>query len=152
MAPAPPSPLAPPRYRLAPAALSPGSALRFTPWAAPASHRCPEFEHIARFGEAEIVKDVRGRLRLRGGTPEDQAAARAWAAQFMSRPLSEPPRLKYTILPRPERPAAQQRPLPPTPPVRQPPTPEKQLRQYLINNHPALQTAHSQPDAPAPVA
>jgi hypothetical protein len=55
---------------------------RRDPWPA-----APEFERIARFGDAEIVNDLRGRLSIRGGAPEAQAAARAWAAQFLSRPL-----------------------------------------------------------------
>ncbi len=93
---------------------------RRDPWPA-----APEFEHIARFGDAEIVKDLRGRLSIRGGTAEDQAAARAWAALFLNGPLHQRPQIRYTIMPRPERPAPQQRPLAPLPPVCQPPTPEE---------------------------
>jgi hypothetical protein len=41
---------------------------RRDPWPAP-----PEFELIASFGDAQIVKDLSNRLHLRGGTPEEQA-------------------------------------------------------------------------------
>lgn len=62
---------------------------RRDPWPA-----APEFEHIARFGDAEIVKDLRGRLHLRGSTPEDNARARAWQARFLSGPKLPSP---YTV-------------------------------------------------------
>jgi hypothetical protein len=115
---------------------------RRDPWPA-----APEFRLIASFGDAQIVKDLSNRLHLRGGSPEDQAGARAWAAQFLSGPLHETRPLRYTIMPRPERPAPPPRPLPP-PPVRELPTPEEQLRQYLANNLP-LTAAHPRPSSAA---
>ncbi len=62
---------------------------RRDPWPAP-----PEFELIASFGGAQIVKDWCGRIGIRGGTAEDQAEARAWQAQFLSGPKLPPP---YTV-------------------------------------------------------
>jgi hypothetical protein len=44
-----------------------------------------EEETVASFGDARIVKTLDGRLELRGGSPEDQQAARAWGRQFLSR-------------------------------------------------------------------
>lgn len=69
---------------------------RRDPWPA-----APDFTTLARFGEAEIVQDLAGRLHLRGGALVDQAAARAWAAQFLSGPLHLVEPRRYTVLPRP---------------------------------------------------
>jgi hypothetical protein len=55
------------------------------------SQRGTEFDLIASFGGAQLVKDPAGRLSIRGGTPEDQAAARAWQAQFLTGPKDPPP-------------------------------------------------------------
>jgi hypothetical protein len=38
---------------------------------------------IATFGEANLVKDLDGRVQLVGGSPQDQQSARAWAARFL---------------------------------------------------------------------
>jgi hypothetical protein len=82
---------------------------RRDPWPA-----APEFEHIAHFGGAEIVKGLSGRFILRAGREADQAEARAWGARFLSRPLHETREVRYTLIQRPER---------PKPPQRQWPTP-----------------------------
>jgi hypothetical protein len=42
-----------------------------------------ESEIIAVFGDAQIVKHLNGALQLRGGSVEDQRAAREWADKFM---------------------------------------------------------------------
>jgi hypothetical protein len=101
---------------------------RRDPWPA-----APEFQLLASFGAAQTVKDLSNRLHLRGGTPEDRAEAHAWAAQFLSGTLHETRPLRYTIMPRPERPAPTPRPLPPPRPEL---TLEERLRQYLANNPP----------------
>jgi hypothetical protein len=116
---------------------------RRDPWPA-----APEFEHLARFGDAEIVKDLRGRLHLRGGTPEDQAAARAWADRFLSVPLhAERPR-SYSILSPPNQPSAINHQPFPLPPPRPELTPEERWRHYLTNN-PPLEPRHPRPGSPA---
>ena len=101
------------------------------PWPA-----APEFEHIARFGDAEIVKDLRGRFHLHGGGEADQAEARAWAARFISRPLYEPREVRYTLIQWPERPKRPQRQWP-TPKPRPLPTADEQWEQYCANNPPS---------------
>jgi hypothetical protein len=42
-----------------------------------------ESEVIATFGGAQLVKHLNGRFELRGGSVEDQRAAREWANTFM---------------------------------------------------------------------
>lgn len=41
-----------------------------------------EDEVIAAFGEAELVRRATGRYELRGGTPDDHAAALEWCSLF----------------------------------------------------------------------
>ncbi len=48
-------------------------------WAPP-----PEFESIAAFGGAQILKSLDGKLTIRGGTDAEQAQARDWMARFLS--------------------------------------------------------------------
>ncbi len=38
---------------------------------------------IASFGEARLMKRADGRLELRGGTADDQTAAKEWISLFM---------------------------------------------------------------------
>ena len=45
---------------------------------------------IATFGQARIVRRLDGSCELRGGTPDDQAAARKWASMFMHGCLHHP--------------------------------------------------------------
>jgi hypothetical protein len=40
---------------------------------------------IAGFGGAKILSDLDGKIEIRGGTPEEQAQARAWQKQFLTR-------------------------------------------------------------------
>lgn len=40
-------------------------------------------EHIAAWGEAELIRHLDGRYGLRGGTPEDRQAAREWISMFL---------------------------------------------------------------------
>lgn len=42
-----------------------------------------EATEIAGFGEARLVKKLSGRFELRGGSPADRTAARAWCSLFM---------------------------------------------------------------------
>jgi hypothetical protein len=46
----------------------------------------PEFkdegEVIARFGDARLLRFLDGKIELRGGSNEDQAAARKWMSMF----------------------------------------------------------------------
>jgi len=44
-----------------------------------------EFEVIASFGGAELVKRLNGKVELRGGSVEDQREAREWIAKFLPR-------------------------------------------------------------------
>ena len=46
----------------------------------------PEFrdegEVIARFGEARLIRFLDGKTELRGGSQDDQSAAREWMSMF----------------------------------------------------------------------
>lgn len=46
----------------------------------------PEFkdegEIIARFGDAKLIRFLDGKMELRGGSNEDQIAAREWMSMF----------------------------------------------------------------------
>ena len=42
-----------------------------------------EVEVIARFGSVELVKDLSGKLELRGGSDEDRRQAKEWMDKFM---------------------------------------------------------------------
>ena len=93
------------------------------PWPA-----APEFERLTTFGGAELVQDLRGRVSLRGGTPEDQARARAWVAQFMrSASLYEPPQAPLAAACPP---AADARRTPPSLPGHQQPHPAGTVSQH----------------------
>jgi len=48
-------------------------------------------EVIAMFGQARLRKGLDGRLEVVGGSPRDQAAARAWARCFLDTRVSERP-------------------------------------------------------------
>jgi len=50
-------------------------------------------EVIAVFGDAQLVKNVDGRVELRGGSVEDQRAAGAWLRTFMPEVAAALPRL-----------------------------------------------------------
>jgi hypothetical protein len=43
----------------------------------------PEAEVLAVFGDARLVKHLSGKVELRGGSVEDQRAAREWAEKFI---------------------------------------------------------------------
>ena len=43
-------------------------------------------ETMATFGEANLVRTQQGKLEVRGGTVQDQAAAWDWAEQFLRPP------------------------------------------------------------------
>ena len=43
----------------------------------------PREEHIAQFGEAELVCRQDGRCEIRGGTLEDRKKAAEWVAMFL---------------------------------------------------------------------
>jgi len=38
---------------------------------------------IASFGEARLVRQLDGKMELKGGTPEDRKAAKEWISLFM---------------------------------------------------------------------
>jgi hypothetical protein len=42
-----------------------------------------ESEVIATFGGSQLVKHLNGKVELRGGSVEDQRAARDWAEKFV---------------------------------------------------------------------
>jgi hypothetical protein len=42
-----------------------------------------ESEVIATFGGSQLVKHLNGKVELRGGSVEDQRAARDWVEKFM---------------------------------------------------------------------
>jgi hypothetical protein len=42
-----------------------------------------EAEVLAVFGDAKLMKHMNGKVELRGGTAEDQRAAREWVEKFM---------------------------------------------------------------------
>ena len=46
----------------------------------------PEFkdesEVIARFGDAQLIRFLDGRMELRGGSSDDRTAAREWMSMF----------------------------------------------------------------------
>ena len=42
-----------------------------------------ENEVIARFGQAELVRNPQGAIELRGGVPAEHTAAREWISLFM---------------------------------------------------------------------
>jgi hypothetical protein len=46
-------------------------------------HEQAEFEVLAGFGGAQLVRHLSGRVELRGGSEEDRRAAREWVANFM---------------------------------------------------------------------
>ena len=45
--------------------------------------RRDEGETIAYFGDAKLINQLDGKLELRGGSDEDQVAARKWISRFM---------------------------------------------------------------------
>ena len=45
--------------------------------------RAMEEELIASFGDARLVRQLDGKMELRGGTPEDRTAAKEWISLFM---------------------------------------------------------------------
>jgi hypothetical protein len=49
-------------------------------------------EVIATFGGAQLVKQVDGKMELRGGSAEDQQQARDWVKTFMPGALGALPR------------------------------------------------------------
>ena len=51
-----------------------------------------ESEVIASFGGAQLVKHLNGKVELRGGSIEDQRAARDWAEKFMPEVAATLPR------------------------------------------------------------
>jgi hypothetical protein len=46
---------------------------------------------LASFGDARLVKHLNGTVELRGGSEEDQQAAREWLRQFMPAVLASLP-------------------------------------------------------------
>lgn len=40
-------------------------------------------ETLATFGTARLVKYLDGKIKLRGGSPDDRAAAREWCSLFL---------------------------------------------------------------------
>jgi hypothetical protein len=46
-------------------------------WLAP-----PQEELVASFGQARLVRLADGKTELRGGSPEDRAAAKEWISLF----------------------------------------------------------------------
>jgi len=48
-------------------------------------------EHIAQFGEAELVRRQDGRCEIRGGTLEDRRKAVEWVAMFLPKAKFDPP-------------------------------------------------------------
>ena len=38
---------------------------------------------LARFGDARLVKMLNGKIELRDGSPDDQAAAKEWCSLFL---------------------------------------------------------------------
>lgn len=44
-----------------------------------------EQELIATFGDAQLVRDMSGKLELRGGNEQDRQQARLWARMFLTR-------------------------------------------------------------------
>ncbi len=47
----------------------------------------PREQLIAGFGDAQILKDLDGKLEIRGGTEQEKAEARDWMNQFLTPPL-----------------------------------------------------------------
>ena len=47
----------------------------------------PSEELIASFGDAQILRDLDGKLEIRGGTEPEKTEARAWIKQFLTPPL-----------------------------------------------------------------
>jgi hypothetical protein len=41
-------------------------------------------EEIAGFGDARIVKDLKGRIEIRGGTDDERAQAACWMRRFLT--------------------------------------------------------------------
>ena len=44
----------------------------------------PEHELIATFGDAELMRDMSGKLELKGGTAADREQARCWIETFLT--------------------------------------------------------------------
>jgi hypothetical protein len=51
-------------------------------------------ELIASFGEARLVRDLDGKYKLLGGTPDDRTAAKEWISLFMHKAVCITPRLE----------------------------------------------------------
>jgi hypothetical protein len=45
--------------------------------------RRSEPEHMARFGEARLIKHLDGKLEVIGGSPADHTAAKEWISLFL---------------------------------------------------------------------
>ena len=49
----------------------------------------PEFEEVAGFGGARIMRDLRGKVHIQGGTDAERKQAHDWMLRFM-RPVNQP--------------------------------------------------------------
>ena len=52
-------------------------------------NRPPEEELVAQFGKARLVKQLDGKLELKGGCEKDRTEAQKWVAAFLRKPVAD---------------------------------------------------------------